>query len=89
MDLEDLSLWLAELAAAVGRCKLALHAKPGNALCLQVEWENKGRAMGYEHTLSGIEMKRANAAFQGAVMEQIKCKVIDMHMRHNAGVDHE
>jgi hypothetical protein len=86
MDLRDFSLWLVELEAAVGRCKLALHAKPGYALCLQVEWENKGVTMCYEHTLSGIEMKRTNAVFHCEVMEQIKCKVIDMHQMHNASL---
>lgn len=81
MNLKDLSKWMNELQATVGRCNYSLQTVPGDGLRFQIEWMKNGVKMGYERTMSGAEVKHSNDNYVEDRMEQMKHEVIELHER--------
>ena len=71
MKLHDLATWLHGLHDITGGCTAELLPFDCGAMRIMVKWERNGRRFGYEHNMSGGEMRRMSTAHSNAVLEQI------------------
>ena len=78
MNLKDLAAWLQNMNELTGGCVLDMRATERGGLTLDLSWRQDGRAMGYEHAVSGIELRQMRDSVQFAVLEQIGHRVSSM-----------
>ena len=71
MNLKDLAAWLQNMNELTNGCVLELRATERGGLTLDLSWRHNGRAQGYEHALSGIELRQMRDTVQFSVLEQI------------------
>ena len=75
MKLKDLAAWLQNMNDLTGGCVLDLRATERGGLTLDLSWRHNGRAQGYEHTLSSIELRQMRDTVQFSVLEQMGHRV--------------
>jgi hypothetical protein len=75
MNLKDLAAWLQNMNELTNGCVLELRATERGELTLDLSWRHNGRAQGYEHALSGIELRQMRDTVQASVLEQIGHRV--------------
>ena len=75
MNLKYLAAWLQNMNEMTNGCVLELRATERGGLTLDMNWRHNGRAKGYEHALSGVELRQMRETVQLSVLEQIGHRV--------------